>query len=291
MIHSSKRVFAIVALLIGSLFMPLTSADESQSSAAKSDEKIILNFGVVPQQAASKLARNWGPILKEVSLRSGITLRFKTAPDIPTFEERLAAGEYDVAYMNPYHYTVFNRQPGYRAFGKALDKVIKGIVVVAKDSKIEDIRELSGEGMAFPAPAAFAASVLPRAHFKNNNIDVQPNYVSSHDSVYRAVAKGLYPAGGGVMRTFNTVDPAIKSKLRILWKTNAFTSHALAAHPDLSQQIVDRIIDAMVSLSSDEKGEALLNALAWKGVQPAGDEMWDDVRGLGIDILDALVDG
>ncbi len=291
MIKTLKKVSVGVTLLVGSVLLSQVTAEQPAKASTSADSNLVLTFGVVPQQAASKLARNWGPILKEVSRRSGVTLRFKTAPDIPTFEQRLADGKYDIAYMNPYHYTVFNRQPGYRAFGKAQDKVIKGIVVVPKDSDIKDIRELNGEGMAFPAPAAFAASVLPRAHFRNASIAIQPSYVSSHDSVYRAVAKGLYPAGGGVMRTFNTVDPDIRNSLRVLWQTESFTSHALAAHPDVAQDQVDNILQALVSLSQDEKGQTLLKALAWKGVQPASDALWDDVRGLGIDILDALVDG
>ncbi|MFT7672206.1 MAG: ABC-type phosphate/phosphonate transport system substrate-binding protein [Gammaproteobacteria bacterium] len=39
----------------------------------------------------------------------GFKVNFKTAPNIPTFKKRLAAGEYGFAYMNPYHYTVFNQ--------------------------------------------------------------------------------------------------------------------------------------------------------------------------------------
>ena len=69
----------------------------------------------MPQQSATKLARTWVPLLRLIQERSGMALRFATAPDIPTFEQRLAAGEYDLAYMNPYHYTVFHESPGFFA--------------------------------------------------------------------------------------------------------------------------------------------------------------------------------
>jgi len=261
------------------------------SLASAAEEEKVFSFGVVPQQAASKLAKIWGPILKEVSQKSGFKIKFQTARDIPTFEERLANGDYDIAYMNPYHYTVFSRQPGYEAFGKALDKTIKGIVVVAKDSPVQNVAELDGEKMAFPAPAAFAASVLPRAYFRNEAIDIAPSYVSSHDSVYRAVAKGLFVAGGGVMRTFNTLEPEVRDQLRVLWKTAPYTSHALATHPRISRSDTLKILTAFEELSTYSEGQVLLKSLSWKGVQSADDALWDDVRDLGIDILDALVDG
>ncbi|MEM7252850.1 MAG: PhnD/SsuA/transferrin family substrate-binding protein, partial [Pseudomonadota bacterium] len=117
----------------------------------------VYRFGVVPQQAAKQLARSWGPLFAYLSRKTGHRFVFATAPNIPEFERRVAAGEYDVAYMNPYHYTVFGDNPGYRALAKAMNKQIRGIVVVRADSPITSIGELDGETLAFPAPAAFAA--------------------------------------------------------------------------------------------------------------------------------------
>ena len=103
------------------------------TSLAANGAENALSFGVVPQQSASKLAKLWIPILTAVGERAGVEIRFKTAPDIPTFEQRLARGEYDLAYMNPYHFTMFNQKPGYRALARARDKRIKGILVVRQD--------------------------------------------------------------------------------------------------------------------------------------------------------------
>ncbi len=244
-----------------------------------------LSFGIVPQQSASKLASLWVPLLREVEQRSGVKLWFHTAPDIPTFEQRVAAGEYDFAYMNPYHYTVFSQAPGYRAFAKEQDKRIKGVVVVPKASPLNDITQLQGQQLAFPAPAAFAASVLPRASFEKKGISINADYVGSHDSVYRAVVKGLYPAGGGVVRTLNNMDAAIREQLRILWSTNGYTPHAFATHPRVPQQASQRVTAAFVSLGKDEVGRKLLDALRFKPLETALDSDWDDVRSLNIQLL------
>lgn len=276
-----RRLFVVAAATL--LF--------SGASAESGAQKETLTFGVVPQQSASKLARNWGPILKYIESQTGIAMRFATAPSIPEFERRMAQGEYDISYMNPYHYTVFHESPGYEAFAKAKDKQIKGIVVVRKDSDITGLQELDGSVMAFPAPAAFAASVLPRAHLANEGIDVKPKYVSSHDSVYISVARGLYPAGGGIIRTLNSIDQPIRDQLKVLWTTNPFTSHALAAHPRIPAETVALIQQAMVGLENSEEGKKLLKALSWKGVEKAQNSRWDDVRELGLDLLDMLING
>ncbi|CRI63664.1 hypothetical protein THIOKS11410013 [Thiocapsa sp. KS1] len=72
-------------------------ADGSETGApVQSGRTATLTFGVVPQQAASKLARLWSPILDDLGARTGVRIGFRTAPDTPTFERRLAAGDYDL---------------------------------------------------------------------------------------------------------------------------------------------------------------------------------------------------
>ncbi|MCH9671403.1 MAG: phosphate/phosphite/phosphonate ABC transporter substrate-binding protein [Gammaproteobacteria bacterium] len=242
-------------------------------------------FGVVPQQAAKLLARAWGPVFRYLSARTGDQYVFATAPNIPEFEKRLAAGEYAVAYMNPYHYTVFGERPGYVALAKAKLKKIRGIVIVRKDSGITDIAQLDGTTLAFPAPAAFAASVLPRSEFTKAGVGFTPKYVSSHDSVYRSVYKGFYPAGGGVVRTFNNLDSRVRDELRILWKTDGYTPHAIATHPDVAPDVRSRLLSELEKMDGNDAGKALLERLKVKGFEHAAHADWDDVRALNIDLI------
>jgi len=239
-------------------------------------------FGIVPQQSAKKLARLWTPVLQHLSHVSGMDIKFATAKDIPTFEKRLAAGEYDFAYMNPYHFTVFNVNPGYRAMAHQSEKRIKGIVVVRKDSNVNELAALDGQRMAFPSPAAFAATILPTANMAKAGIDIDAKYVSSHDSVYMAVSRGLLPAGGGIVRTFGKTDPAIRDTLRILWTSSGYTPHAFAAHPDISPSEREKLASALASIADTDHGQNLLDSLGFKAIQRAVDSNWDDVRELNI---------
>ena len=239
-------------------------------------------FGIVPQQSAKKLARLWTPVLQHLSKESGIDIKFATAKDIPTFEKRLAAGEYDFAYMNPYHFTVFNEQPGYTAMAHQSDKRIKGIIVVRKDSDAQDLNALDGSTMAFPSPAAFAATILPTANMAMLGVDIDAKYVSSHDSVYMAVSRGLLPAGGGIVRTFNNTDPAVRDTLRVLWTSSEYTPHAFAAHPDVSSAEREALANALLSIADSDHGRELLESLGFKDIQHAEDSTWDDVRELNI---------
>lgn len=273
--------FLFAGLVIGSSAL-------AQEEASRESNALIL--GIVPQQSASKLARLWGPILRHVSEQSGHLVRFRTAPSIPRFEQRVAQGEYDFAYMNPYHYTVFHRNPGYVAFAKRKNQKIKGIIVIHRDSEIQKMEDLAHQTLAVPSPAAFAASILTRAWLAQRDIPITPRYVASHDSVYRAVAQGLIPAGGGIMRTFNNASPHVRSRLRVLWVSEGFTPHALAAHPRVPEATRQAVAQAFIDMFVTPEGKKRLLAVNFKhGLEAARDSDWDDVRALGLDLLESLI--
>lgn len=256
-----------------------------QAQAQAPEAQKPLTIGIVPQQSATRLAEDWGPVLTELSRRSGVALVFRTAPNIPSFEDRLSKGDYDLAYMNPYHYVVFHKAAGYQAFAKEQDRRLKGILVVKKESSYRVPADLAGKTVVFPAPAAFAASILPQAEFGRLNIPIEAKFVASHDSVYRAVAAGLQEAGGGIQRTLEASPAEIRSALRVLTETPAYTPHAFAAHPRVAPAALAKVLAAMVSLSGDAPGRELLAPLAFKGLVAAQDKEWNDIRALDINLL------
>lgn len=240
------------------------------------------SFAIVPQQSATQLARTWGPLLRYLSEKSGQQLTFHTAKDIPTFEARVAAGDYDFIYLSPYTYTAVSRKAGgnYLAFAREEDAQLKGILVVRRDSDIKDLAGLQGRTVAFPAAGAIGASLIPRAQLAGQEVRIDPIYVSSHDSVYLAVARGIHPAGGGVERTFAAQPAKIRSALRVLWTTPGYTPHPFAAHGRVPAAAVEAVRKAMVAMRDDVAGKALLRPLNFKGFQIASDAQYDDHRAL-----------
>lgn len=238
-------------------------------------------FGLIPQQSASKLSKVWTPFFQYLEEKTSYKLQFATARNIPTYEKRLLAGKYDFAYMSPYHYVKYQQLAGYNAFAKAKKKRLKGIIVVHKDSPYKTLEDLNETEMAFPSNA-FAANRVPRAILNSTDVDYDPKFVASHDSVYRNVSKGRYPAGGGVMRTYRNTSPEYRNNLRILWTSEGYTPHAFAVHPRVPQKVVEDVQRAMLDMDKDPRGRAILKTLRLKGIEAGEDYEWDDVRALDI---------
>ncbi|MBT8154814.1 phosphate/phosphite/phosphonate ABC transporter substrate-binding protein [Epibacterium ulvae] len=265
-------------LVLAAFCAGVTCAPAAQATTADAPSSDVLTFGIVPQQSASRLARMWGPLLAELSTRTGVTFRFRTTKDIPSFEACLAAGAYDMAYMNPMHYTIFAEESAYRAVARQSHKRLKGVIVARKGADLDALEVLDGSQIAFPSPGAFGASILTRATLSDRDIAFEPAYVKSHDSVYRAVAAGLMPAGGGVTRTFNAVDPEIRAQLEVVYETEGFTPHAIAVHDGVGATFSTEIQDALMAIAA-EKPE-LVKGVGMKGFEAAHDADWDDVRAL-----------
>ncbi|WP_232363158.1 phosphate/phosphite/phosphonate ABC transporter substrate-binding protein [Alteromonas naphthalenivorans] len=269
MFQAARRIFAFFALALFASFGACNT----------------LTLGIVPQQSAKKLAETWQPLINYISEHADIDVVFKIAKDIPTFEQRLAEGEYDIAYMNPFHFVVFNDSVGYRALARQKDKRIKGIVVVNANSTITSLDDLNGKQIAFPSPAAFAATIIPSAYLKQQGVIFTPRYVHSHDSVYLNVQRGFFNAGGGIIRTLNGVDENTRSAFRVLWESDGYTPHAIATHPRITKTQREALLDALLTLSEDKDNHQLLKNIGFKGFMSSADEDWDDVRALGITSL------
>lgn len=259
----------------------LVASPASSDQTEEKTPKITLNFGVVPQQNPTALAKVWTPVLNYLSQRTGYQLLLQTSKDIPSFNQRLRTGDFDIAYMNPLLYAT-NKFHGYDVFAKEKDTFLKGIVVVAKNSPYDSLESLRGATLAFPDQDAFAATLLPITHLQKAGVPVTPFYVMSHDSVYRAVAKGLYPAGGGVIRTLEQADAAVRDQLRILWTSPPFMSHPIAAQSRVPEKIIQKLLNAMVGMHLDPQGMALLKGIGFKGIEPATDNQYDTLRALTV---------
>ena len=279
--NSISNFLIILFFLNILLFTAFVYADTSSS-------KKTYSFGIVPQQSAMDLAKKWIPIFKYLEKETGYKFVFKTDQTIPLFEEQLSNQSYDFAYMNPYHYTVFSEISGYSAFAKQGNKKIKGIVVARKDSKIKSLEDLEGQTIAFPAPAAFAATVIPQAILNQRGIKFKSQYVSSHESVYKNVSYQNFVAGGGIERTYNNTSKKITNPLTVIYTTKGYTPHAFATSPNVPEEVRTKVKQALISLSNSSEGKKLLKGINFKSIVKAENADWNDVRALDIKLLNAM---
>jgi len=206
---------------------------------------------IVPQFQAVEISRVWAPVLERVGREAGVTLQLKVAKDIPSFEDDFQAGKPDFAYLNPYHQVMARKAQGYVPLVRDA-KLLTGILVVRQDDPIQSVHALQGKTVAFPAPNAFGASLLIRAHLaEQEKIAITPFYAKTHTNAYRQTMMGKAAAAGGLRATLDKEPPEVRAMLRVLMETPGAAPHPLSAHPRVPAKVQQAVRAAMLKLATD----------------------------------------
>ena len=240
------------------------------------------SFAVVPQFDQRKLFTIWKPIVENVSKHTGIQLNLVATLTVPEFERELSKGSFDFVYANPYHVLREESRQGYIPLIR--DKIpLRGILVVAKDSSFKTPADLDGQEMAIPSFNALGASLLLRADLAQLfKVKVNPVNVKTHSSVYLYVANGLIPAGGGVEKTLQEQEPAVRDLLRVLYTTREMPSHPIAAHPRVPPKVQQAVRQAILALNGSEEGRKLLREVPIQAAIPASMKDYAPMRDWGL---------
>ena len=245
---------------------------------------VVYKFGVVPQFSEQRIQKIWQPILKELENRTGFKFQLTGSSTIPAFEKQFMTAEFDFAYMNPYHVILAAEANQYKPMLRDVGNSLFGILVVRKDSNIKDASNLNGESVAFPAPNALSASLIPRSDLdKIFHVAVKPRYVQSHSSVYLNVALGRVSAGGGVQKTFDRQDNTIKEKLRVIYKTKKFSPHPIVVRNGIPKEHAEKIKQAFLDMGQTSEGKALLKRIPISEIGGATIEDYLPLKELNLD--------
>lgn len=247
----------LTILLAVLMLLPGLNAASSQVG-----EDHTYTWAVVPQFTALAVHRDWTPVLRSIEKKTGILLRLVIQESIPGFEANFLAGKPDFAYMNPYHAVMAKRAQGYIPLIRDNKRKLTGILVVHQDSLYQKVTDLHNKTIAFPAPNAFAAALHMRALLRDKEgIAFEPHYTSTHSNAYRHVLLGKTAASGGVLRTLHKQPREVVENLRVLYQTPSTPSHPLTAHPRVPASVRVAVTDAIIGLSQNPSGEALLQAV------------------------------
>lgn len=245
------------------IFFGLMTLSGSVYAACLGDQSSAKSFtvAIVPQLPRAVTYAKWAPLLEAVGRNTQQCFELTVPETIPAFEKLLFKGVPDFAFVNPYHEVMAKKRKGYIPLLTDGRSRLTGIIVVQANSPIQSIQELDGKAVAFPAPNAFAASLLIRAELAKKGINIKPKYLNTHASGYRAVAIGDVVASGGVNNTLQREELALRESLRVLYETSGYAPHPFVANPRVSLSVRKRITDSFIALSETEAGQKMLDGV------------------------------
>lgn len=245
-------------------------------------------FGVFPYLSAARIERLFGPLAREFALTLDRSVEVRTRSTLEGFEARLAAGEYDILFVNPFQYVRAHDRHGYLALVRNSES-IRGLVIVREDSAVLDLANLRGRTLALP-PERTVVSRLVRAELRAQGLfdgrAVTLFHTLSHDSclhqvvIARASACATAP---GPLRAFRETSPA---SFRVIAVTAPVPAAVFAAHARLPGAERQALRELLLSWNRTPGGRLLLAGIGMRALRDVDERDYDRTR----DILESLGD-
>jgi phosphonate transport system substrate-binding protein len=242
-----KNIYSLAFVIAG--FMSGSNAVAAECIGDQ-QAKSRFTFEVVPQFPAATVYATWTPLLESLGRASKLCFELIVPKDIPEFEADLSQGKPDFIYANPYQFIVAKKKQKYNPLVAEGKRLLSGILVVKASYPSLELKSLSGEKVAFPAPNSFGASLLTRYELSQKGVAITPMYVKTHGNVYRNVINGDALAGGGIRSTFEAEPKEIQDELKVIFTTQGYTPHPIATSSKVSENTRQRFLQAILECTT-----------------------------------------
>lgn len=221
-------------------------------------------FGVHPLHNPRRLEAVFGPLTDRLQRATGVPLRLEASRSYQAFEDKLQARKLDFALPNPYQ-TVQAEAVGYRPFAKMGDDERFFGILLTRKGTVPTIESLRGKRIAFPAPTALAAAMMPQLLLAQAGLlpgrDYEAVYVGSQESSIASVASGEVTAASTwppPWDAYRQQHPAASAALEVAFRTHPLVNNGVVARDDVPAQLVQRIRAELLALHEDAEGRAIL---------------------------------
>lgn len=278
--------FALLLLFLAACNKSDETAYAPTFSAVSNDHLKDYVVGIHPLHNPQRLMELYGPIVEHINMQiPEANFHLEASNDYADFDQKMDAGHFDFSMPNPYQ-TVRSLKHGYQVFAKmGDDENFRGIILVRKDSGIKEITDLKGKAVAYPAPTALAATMMPQyylhTHGLDVNNDIENRYVGSQESSILNVLRGHVAAGATwpvPWNSFRAEHPEMASQLEVKWQTESLQNNGWVVRKDVPPEILAKFKAALLDLNQTEEGKRMLDRLPISGFEEATDQTYAPVE-------------
>ena len=275
--------------------------EKKESSEPYVPKELKVQF--VPSQSAETLEAKAKPLEKLLKKELDIPVKVSVATDYNTIVEALDANQIDVGFLPPNAYVEAHERSnatvllqalryGINQKGGVAEKTNKLVdsyraeVLVAKDSKIKDVKDLKGKTIAVQDVTSSAGYVYPVAELQDKGIDINKDVktvqVKGHDQAVLSVLNGDVDAAFVFEDARLNVlkdQPDIMKKVIPIYFTKAIPNDTITVRGDMSKEWKEKIQQAFINIGKTKEGKKIISSLyTHEGYVKTSDKEFDTVR-------------
>jgi len=301
-------IFGVI-LVVGLAWLSLRPLLHDRSLGSKENPIRVM---LTPSVDARTIMRNGDSLASFIQSRTGLHVRVTVPSDYITVVEAFGTGRADVAIMNTFSYLLahakYDAVARLRVVRRQGELTYRGEFIVRDDSGINSIRELHGRSIAYVDPSSTSGYIYPKEMLRQAGVvPKEEMFAKGHNQVVLKVYQGDIDAGAVFYSPPDTLTgelldarckivnehPDVYQKVRILALTDEIPNDPVVMRANLSREIQDKVVAALLEFQKTEAGLASLVAIASvEGFVVTTDAEYNDVRRLvklyGIDLEASL---
>ncbi|MBL8480886.1 MAG: phosphate/phosphite/phosphonate ABC transporter substrate-binding protein [Rhodocyclaceae bacterium] len=229
-----------------------------QFPAAVAADSQVYHFSPVNQYGINLTAAYWNPIINYVTEKSGVKLVLKIGRTSADTTSYVLANEVEFVFTN-HLFSPEREQLGWKVFGRRDTPPVHGQIIVADDSPVKKLQELTGHDVAFPGPEALIAYKFPYAHLLSQGVDVKVVFGGNQDGALAQLYSGKVKAVGGNSQLLEGYAKRESKKYRVLWSSEPLYDLALMASSNVPERDRKAVADAFLGMAKDARGREVLS--------------------------------
>ena len=237
-------------------------AEELQIVATnyKGNREIV--FGVNPFTIPVRIKETYVPVIEQVCNKIGYRARTIIVKDYDALSETVGKGIIDIGWFSPFAYVNAHRKHNIRAIVSPSVKgkiSYNGYIITRKDSGINSLRDLKGKHFGYVDVNSASGYLYARDLMESEGINPDEDFsnisfLGNHQNVINAVLNGYIDGGATYNEAFEDAREMglPMDRINIIARTTDIPKDALAARPDMEEELLEQLKQAFISLEEKD---------------------------------------
>lgn len=258
------------------------AANSKETSHCKDTDPII--FGILPFVSTEQLVIQFTPIAQYLSTNLEVAVRIETAPDFIEFARRTNETQrYDILFTAPHFYPRAHSKAGYRLIAGVDSPGMWAVIVVPRNSEIQNINDLPGKRLATVHPAGLA-TLLVKKYLSSAGIDPDNDITMvitpSHDASLLSSYHGVTDASALMQPPYEAASARVKENMRIIARTESTPHIPISVGSRINDGCAAKIAELLITMNTTASGKAALTHNNFSGFKKVQAEDYQSVSDL-----------
>jgi len=232
------------------------------------EAKRTVRIAVLPAYSLEVMAKRYAPFMEYLSRETGFRMEFVSSLSYGHYLGVVEHSRVDFGFQNPFVFQILRKTrsayPVAQVVGPGGSLAERGVIVTHTDSGIQEIGQLKGKRVMATSKSALVGYLAQAKRLMETGVlperDVRIIRGGRQDELLMKLllerkVDAAFVREGALKAVEGSVD---LTRIRIIGTTDSFPNWCLAAFPETNPTVVAKVQDAVLKLTAENPGDALI---------------------------------